>query len=161
MHQWRGKKVLPIRVLLVIAMLTLLGATPVSATSLFPEQLPDDWSPERLNLPPIRIVNDANDVWSVKVWSYPGSATTWQALSCQTLDYDFAWARHVEPFVVEYVTQRLSNDHCGHYESLTFWFRAWNRETGVYREFGTFGIPAPWGATWRFNGTHWTCTGCH
>lgn len=148
-----------IRVSLAIAMLTLLVATPVWATPIFLE--PDIvWEPQKLNLPPIRIVNDANHDWSVKVWAYPGTATTWQSYSCQTLDYDVGWARHIEPFFVDFAPRMLSHDHCGNYESLTFWFRAWNQETGEYRDFSTFGIPAPWGATWRFDGMNWSCTGC-
>lgn len=134
-----------IRSLLVVAVLTLLMA-------------PQVWANDR---PPIRIVNDANHTWSVKVWAYRGTATNWEYNACQVLDYDVGWARHIES-----VERRLPGElgeythWCGQFDTLTFWFRAWNRETGAYRDYSTFGFPTPWGATWRFDGTNWACTGC-
>lgn len=115
---------------------------------------------ETLNLPPVRIVNNVNDTWSVKVWAYPGWATEWQITSCQTLDYDFAWSRPIDPIRVRDPFKQLWTNHCGNYETLTFWFRAWNQHTGEYRDYSTFGIPAPWGATWSWDGLYWNCTGC-
>lgn len=126
-----------IRIVIVVAVLSLLMA-------------PQVWANDR---PPIRIVNDANHAWDVKVWAYEGTATTWNYSPCEILDYHGAWARHIEP-----INTKLG--YCGIYRSLTFWFRAWNRETGAYRDFSTFGHPTPWGATWRFDGMNWTCTGC-
>lgn len=113
-----------------------------------------------LDWPPVTIINERTSLWEVKVWAYPGNATTWQSYSCQTIHYNSDYSRIIEPWHTTDLLEELFYDHCGNYESLTFWFRTWNRDTGEYREFSTFGYPTPWGATWTWDGLKWTCSGC-
>lgn len=133
-----------VRLISVVAMVVLLLATPVWAST---------------DREPIRIVNERNDVWQVKVWAYPGDATQARIFSCQTIHYSSRPIEVIHP-VRAHPLDMLIADHCGNYDSVTFWFQVFNTETGVTRDYTTFGSPAPWGARWTWDGVNWTCSGC-
>lgn len=106
-----------------------------------------------LDKPPIRIVNDA-PFWRVRVWAYRGGATDWEWAHCQFLDWGPQSIRHIEPWEDrEFGWEAV--DHCGNFDTLTFWFEMWNVETGAHLVHKTFGKPTPWGATWRWDGRTW------
>lgn len=142
-----------VRVCLVVVMLMLL-----TATNVFADPRPLYW--DRPDIDPISIINDANDVWSIKVWAYPGWATEWQTFSCQTLGYSTDRVRDISTQTLKDAWARPIYNHCGDWNDLTFWFRMWNTKTGDVRDYSTFGSPTPWGATWRWDGKTWTCFGC-